>query len=409
MPELVVGPMLRYVDETSASVWVETSEPCEVTIEVGGTRSRASTFTVHGHHYAIVDVEGGGAYEVRLGEETVWPLPDQAPSRIRLLDPDGPRRVMFGSCRTSVPHDTMHTISHGVDVLRAYGRQPDGQARGGAARPGAPARRPGLRRRAVRRDAGVHQDRRDDEPKTEIADFEEYAELYRLAWTDPEIRWLLSTVPSAMIFDDHDLRDDLNTSALLARADGRRSSWWRAAVTSALGAYWIYQHLGNMSPAGALGGRAARQAAREGGRRGRGPRHVRQARRRRPDADNRWSYSRDLGGTRLLMLDSRCRAAARPPDDRRMLDPVEWEWLDGELKKEGASALCRHVGAVPAALRHPPHRELERGAVRTGPGAEGRRAGAEKIRQAVDLEHWGAFRRSFEELSRLLVGGRASP
>ncbi|MFC7644021.1 hypothetical protein ACFQX6_27215 [Streptosporangium lutulentum] len=66
MPELVVGPMLRYVDETSASVWVETSEPCEVTIEVGGTRSRARTFTVHGHHYAIVDVEGGGTYEVRL-------------------------------------------------------------------------------------------------------------------------------------------------------------------------------------------------------------------------------------------------------------------------------------------------------------------------------------------------------
>ncbi|MGW1633884.1 hypothetical protein, partial [Streptomyces anthocyanicus] len=28
-----------------------------------------------------------------------------------------------------------------------------------------------------------------------------------------EVRWLLSTVPSCMIFDDHDVIDDWNTSA----------------------------------------------------------------------------------------------------------------------------------------------------------------------------------------------------
>ena len=46
----------------------------------------------------------------------------------------------------------------------------------------------------------------------ELKDYEEYAHLYRLAWSDPANRWLLSTLPSAMIFDDHDIRDDWNTS-----------------------------------------------------------------------------------------------------------------------------------------------------------------------------------------------------
>ena len=52
----------------------------------------------------------------------------------------------------------------------------------------------------------------DEPPGAELQDFEEYAHLYRLAWSDPANRWLLSTLPSLMIFDDHDVRDDWNTS-----------------------------------------------------------------------------------------------------------------------------------------------------------------------------------------------------
>ena len=32
MAKLVLGPLLRYVGETEAVVWVETDEPCEVEI-----------------------------------------------------------------------------------------------------------------------------------------------------------------------------------------------------------------------------------------------------------------------------------------------------------------------------------------------------------------------------------------
>src|SRR4028119_1079911 len=49
MPELVLGPLLRYAGETDATVWVETDAACEV--EVLGCRSR--TFRVVGYHYAL--------------------------------------------------------------------------------------------------------------------------------------------------------------------------------------------------------------------------------------------------------------------------------------------------------------------------------------------------------------------
>ena len=82
----------------------------------------------------------------------------------------------------------------------------------------------------------------------EVADFEEYTWLYYESWLDPEVRWLLSTVPSCMIFDDHDVIDDWNTSASWL-ADMRATPWWRERLLSGLMSYWVHQHLGNLSPA----------------------------------------------------------------------------------------------------------------------------------------------------------------
>jgi hypothetical protein len=59
MPDLVLGPMLRYLDERQATVWVETDAQCEV--EVLGRRAR--TFCVEGHHYAIVSIDDLGPGE----------------------------------------------------------------------------------------------------------------------------------------------------------------------------------------------------------------------------------------------------------------------------------------------------------------------------------------------------------
>jgi hypothetical protein len=58
----------------------------------------------------------------------------------------------------------------------------------------------------------------------------------------------LSTVSSGMVFDDHDVHDDWNTSWEWAR-EIRTVPWWRERILGAYMSYWIYQHLGNLSPA----------------------------------------------------------------------------------------------------------------------------------------------------------------
>ena len=102
MPALVLGPLLRHVGETDATVWVETDGRC--TVEVLGHQE--DTWEVAGHHYALVSVEGlepggGTPYDVRLDGEVVWPPPGSPypPSRIRTLDPSRALHVVFGSCR----------------------------------------------------------------------------------------------------------------------------------------------------------------------------------------------------------------------------------------------------------------------------------------------------------------------
>src|SRR5919205_344340 len=118
MPDLVLGPLLRWVGETEATVWVETSGPCEV--EVLGARERS--FCVEGHHYALLIIGGlepGRAhpYEVRLDGEVRWPRPGSEfpPSVIRTPAPGTRLDVAFGSCRVALPHEPPYTLSPDED------------------------------------------------------------------------------------------------------------------------------------------------------------------------------------------------------------------------------------------------------------------------------------------------------
>ena len=81
VPDLVLGPLLRYTDASEATVWVETDVPCEVTVSTGdGGVGLSRTFGVGGHHYALVRMSGlepGKTYdyEVLLDGALVWPEP----------------------------------------------------------------------------------------------------------------------------------------------------------------------------------------------------------------------------------------------------------------------------------------------------------------------------------------------
>ena len=111
--------------------------------------------------------------------------------------------------------------------------------------------------REVHRGAGAITD---EEPGCIALDFEEYSKLYYESWNEPVTRWLLSTVSSAMIFDDHDVHDDWNTSAAWVE-EIRKTDWWDERVVAGLMSYWIYQHVGNLDPGRAGRERSARPPA----------------------------------------------------------------------------------------------------------------------------------------------------
>ena len=420
MAELVLGPLLRYVDEVQATVWVEADVPCEV--EVLGRRQ--PTFCVAGHHYALVfieDLEPGSCtpYEVRLDGELRWPEADSElpPSVIRTIDPDEEIRIAFGSCRVSVPHEPPYTLAKDEDedgrepdALRTYGLRMLEQSQDEwpqllfmlgdqvYADEDAPETREFIR---SRRDTS-------QEPGEEFIDFEEYTHLYRESWSDPIVRWLFSTVGVATIFDDHDVHDDWNTSISWLE-EIREKPWWEERIVAALVSYWVYQHLGNMSPKalrerGVLQNAYDHEDAWE---------HLSEWAK---EADfgsqgRRWSYSRNLGRNRLVVLDSReGRVLGESP--RRMFDDEEWEWL-----KERISGDVEHlIIADTLPILMPPamhHLEAWNEAVCDGAWGEWSKGWGEKVRRAIDLEHWGAFQHSFRQLMGLVedvaAGRRGEP
>jgi hypothetical protein len=118
MPELLLGPIHRYVGETDATVWVETSAPCEVEV----LAQREPTSCVEGHHYALAVIGGlepGRAYpyEVRLDGERRWPVASSEFHRASSVrsHPDAELDVAFGSCRVALPHEPPYTLSPDED------------------------------------------------------------------------------------------------------------------------------------------------------------------------------------------------------------------------------------------------------------------------------------------------------
>ncbi|MFD5857518.1 alkaline phosphatase D family protein [Streptomyces chartreusis] len=416
MAELRLGPLLRYADGSTATVWVEASRPCAVRVRgADGSGGEARTFQVAGHHYALVTVTGltpgtTTPYEVHLDGTGVWPLPGSPfpPSVIRTPADGDPVRLAFGSCRWAAPPadekdpvgpDALDTLAARMaadpdgerpDVLVLLGDQVYADETSKATR----------RWLAARRDLS-------EPPGDEVADYEEYTRLYYESWLDPEVRWLLSTVPSCMIFDDHDVIDDWNTSAAWL-ADMRATPWWRERLLSGLMSYWVHQHLGNLSPA-ELAADPLFAAVREA------PDGTDELRSFacKADADPasvRWSYRRDFGRVRLLMVDTR---AARVLDEeaRSMLDPGEARWLREQALDAPGSYDHLLIGtSLPWLLPHLVHdAEAWNAALCRGERGERWARFGEDLRRRADLEHWAAFPSSFDALTELIAEAGSGP
>jgi phosphodiesterase/alkaline phosphatase D-like protein len=411
---LLLGPALRHVSDTTALIWAQTAQAS--TVEVLGCP--AATFEVQGHHFALVTVTGltpdsVTEYEVRVDGEVVWPLPGSPfpHSVIRTRGPESKHhlRAIFGSCRYPKTDDEKVDAKLGQDALDSYADRlaekpvddwPDALILLGD-QLYADELTPDTRQRVAGRRTRLNKQGR--RPPDEVVSFAEYERLYRHSWGDPEIRWLMSTVPTAMIFDDHDIRDDWNTSEAW-RAEVNAKPWWRDRIHAGLASYWVYQHLGNLGPDELAGnedyqrllsiegdawpflvGLADRADCEVGSNKG-----------------VRFSYRWDLGRSRLIMIDSR-NGRILDSGQRMMIGDREFEWLEANAGEHVEEIDHLMLASSLPWLLPPVIGDLQSVNERTAdlPGWRGRLG--EKVRRAGDFEHWPAFIESFLRLTALIA------
>jgi PhoD-like phosphatase len=460
---LVIGPVLRRVQGGSATIWVQTAKPGMVRVRAGDVAAEARTFCAHDLHFALVVLGGlplGEAtpYVVEVNGERAWPPADYgypAPVIRTRGDDDAPVRIVFGSCRESSP---MHVEGLEPDALDAFAAR---LARSDAAHPDllmllgdqvyadvtSKSTRAWLKRHR-------HEHYRADAPATQVVTFPEYARLYLESWSDPDVRWLLSTVSTVMIFDDHEIIDDWNTS-LSWRREVRELDWWSDRIAAGLGSYWVFQHAGNLDPTQLasdpayrriveLNGADAKTALREfalaadaasdaaagdvptvaetdgaviaAAALAEAMAAIGQATTAPSDAGSavavadhaasgayRWSYQLDLGRTKVVMLDNRC-ARVLTPGRRTMVSATEWAWFASVVTGAGVDYEHLVIGSsLPWLMPYAIH-DLEAASERWAESDSKIVASfGERTRRALDLEHWAAFGASFDDLAATLA------
>ncbi|HWI23150.1 MAG TPA: alkaline phosphatase D family protein [Baekduia sp.] len=408
MPAIVLGPLLRYVDSEVATVWVQVDAPCEV--EILGVRERS--WCVDGLHFALIAIEGlqpgvDHPYEVLLDGVRAWPEPDSTwpASTIKLLPTDGALDLAFGSCRISRPHEPPYVLrSHehphgqGIDALRAYAIR---AAKVERARPDmllmlgdqiyADEPSPALKATLAGRDRPA------DAPGDELANFQEYALAYEEAWSEPAIRWLLSTVPTAMIFDDHEIHAEWRISR--AWMDEMTDKpWFDRHICAGLMGYWVFQHIGNLPPAELAQSdlyRAVRDADDAG----------KILAREMDDAGHqlghsRWSYARELGDARLVVIDSRAGRKLEK-GNRTLVDDDEWDWIAEQARKPARHLLL--ASSVPFLLAPGLHdTEAWDEAITDGAwGPVAARVG-EFLRRKAVMDHWASFQKTHARMADVI-------
>ena len=383
-PDLVCGPLLRYVDRTSAVVWVEVAEgfeAIEVEIVGDGPGSPVMPMTATGYPVRVGDAwyawvacewlvpDTWYRYGVRGRRadgttKTLWPDAKLAgiglPSVFRTLPTWSfdPLRVAYGSCRAGYAQDDPAGTTKGRDALtglaaqvaqgwdqrattwphfllltgdQVYGDQLSDRLK-------ARFRRPDLR---------------GDDPD-EATTLAQYVELYREAWTaTPAVRWLLSTIPSFMIFDDHEQTDDWNITQ--DWVDARSSPAWISRFGAGLLAYWLYQGAGNLAPRDWLTDERMRPLT---------PRirplfddatdrltplfesYIRRTRR------ATWSYAFDAAGTRFVVGDT--RMSRKLTGHRLLMDDPAWAVYQ-DLAKDHPRRRVVLVVPGPVLNPHPLH------------------------------------------------------
>ena len=112
----------------------------------------------------------------------------------------------------------------------------------------------------------------------------------------------------------------------------KAKKWWRERIVGALSSYWVYQHLGNLRRRNSPKNRLYQRVRTLGGDAEPLLREFAEAADEEADGAKgaRWSYRRDFGQVRLLVIDSRC-GRILDQGRRSMLSDAEFDWIESQL------------------------------------------------------------------------------
>jgi hypothetical protein len=173
--------------------------------------------------------------------------------------------------------------------------------------------------------------------------------------------------------------------------------------------YWLYQHLGNLSPEELGKNELWRRMQEPGDAAAALADFADQADQR--TAGIQWSFRRSLGRVRVVVIDARGGRVLNG-GKRLMVSEPEWQWVTESLSGDWDHVVL--ATSLPLLLPHGIH-AAEAWNEAVCDGVWGRRFArlGERIRRAVDLEHWAAFGSSFANfeqlLTRLATGAHGQP
>ena len=189
----------------------------------------------------------------------------------------------------------------------------------------------------------------------------------------------------------------------------RQTDWYEDRVIGGLMAYWIYQHLGNLSPAELAKDETYQRVCAD--RRRHRPSSARWPSRPRATGPSRFSFCRDLGPARLIMIDARTGRQLEP-GERQITTDEEWDWVESKVDGEYGHLLI--ASSLPFLLPYGMHHiEAWSEAVTDGAWGKRMRGLGEKVRIAANLDHWACFQHSYRKFEDLVIdvatGKRGTP
>jgi hypothetical protein len=176
-------------------------------------------------------------------------------------------------------------------------------------------------------------------------------------------------------------------------------AWFDDHIRAGLMAYWVFQHIGNLSPAElAEGGLYDAVRAQEDAGALLASRMDTEGRQ---SGHSRWSFARTFGDARLVVVDSRAGRDVTP-GARRLIGDEEWSWVAQEAQRPARHLLL--ASSVPFLLAPGLH-HAEAFDEALADGVWGRLPAwlGERLRRLGVMDHWASFRVSHRRLAELVT------